>query len=352
MTPAATATVFVPASLNTANSTLSRPPVRVITSLSFPPFMTVPTSFSLMAASPFSPTTILPISSMSTNWFRMRTKYSASASFSEPLVRLIFSSLKRSMTWDKGRPRRVSLDSSISTCTSSSMPPLTCMDATPSRLSRRRLISSSASSRNPARSSLPCRLIRMMGAREGSKRSSSGFSASRGRPTESSFSLISIPAKSMAVPQLNSRITSESPALDTEPTRTTPATIPTASSMGLVIRFSTSPGAAPGYSVLIVMVGKVISGSRSMPSRLKEIRPKITTAAVSMTTVTGLRMDLPTIFIPLSVPRPETLQPQKREEVCPVLRFSLPVLSALSPIPLLKAQIYLKAPFQSLPLSL
>ena len=59
----------------------------------------------------------------------------------------------------------------------------------------------------------------------------------------------------MFVPHSNSRITSETPGREIELVRTTPETTPTASSTGLETRYSTSPGAEPGYSVRMVRVG-------------------------------------------------------------------------------------------------
>ena len=54
---------------------------------------------------------------------------------------------------------------------------------------------------------------------------------------------------SMSVPQPNSSVTSLRSGRDEETTRTTLLTTPTAFSMGRVIRFSISLGAAPSYSV-------------------------------------------------------------------------------------------------------
>ena len=64
-----------------------------------------------------------------------------------------------------------------------------------------------------------------------------------------------MPVRSMLVPHANSRITSDCPERDTERTWRTFLMMPTASSTGRVIRFSTSSGAAPGSSVRIVSVG-------------------------------------------------------------------------------------------------
>ena len=49
----------------------------------------------------------------------------------------------------------------------------------------------------------------------------------------------------MLRPQPNSRVTCDSPGRDTEVSRCTPATTPTASSIGRLTSVSTSPGAAP-----------------------------------------------------------------------------------------------------------
>jgi hypothetical protein len=90
--------------------------------------------------------------------------------------------------------------------------------------------------------------------------------------------------------------TSETSGLDLELTRTTFDIMPTASSIGLDIRFSISLGAAPGYSVRTVNVGYEISGKRFMGSRLKDINPKMTSVAISITTVTRLFVENSTIF--------------------------------------------------------
>ena len=71
----------------------------------------------------------------------------------------------------------------------------------------------------------------------------------------SSFSRTSTLDMSMSVPQMNSRITSDWPERDTERTWRTFLMMPTASSIGLVSRFSISTGAAPVSSVRIVIVG-------------------------------------------------------------------------------------------------
>jgi hypothetical protein len=62
--------------------------------------------------------------------------------------------------------------------------------------------------------------------------------------------------------------------------------------MGLVIKFSISAGAAPGYSALIVKVGKVSSGSRFIFKREKETRPKRRMAIVNIDTVTRRRIEV------------------------------------------------------------
>ena len=64
-----------------------------------------------------------------------------------------------------------------------------------------------------------------------------------------------MPARSMSVPQANSRITSAWPARDTDRTERTLRMMPTDSSIGRVISVSSSSGAAPGRSVRTVSVG-------------------------------------------------------------------------------------------------
>ena len=68
--------------------------------------------------------------------------------------------------------------------------------------------------------------------------------------------------------QVNSSTTSEMPARLTEEIRRRPPTTPSASSTGRETSFSTSSGAAPGYSVRTVSVGYDISGIRVTGSRL------------------------------------------------------------------------------------
>ncbi len=62
-------------------------------------------------------------------------------------------------------------------------------------------------------------------------------------------------AWSMSVPQANSSTTSLCPVRDTDFSRRSPLTTPTASSTGSVTRVSISAGAAPVYSVRTVSVG-------------------------------------------------------------------------------------------------
>ncbi len=59
----------------------------------------------------------------------------------------------------------------------------------------------------------------------------------------------------MSVPQANSTTTSDTPGRDTELTRITFVTTPTAPSTGSVISRSISAGAVPSYSVRTVIVG-------------------------------------------------------------------------------------------------
>ena len=59
----------------------------------------------------------------------------------------------------------------------------------------------------------------------------------------------------MSVPQPNSRVTSLRSGREEETTRTTLFTTPTPFSIGRVMRFSISPGAAPSYSVRTLSEG-------------------------------------------------------------------------------------------------
>ena len=59
----------------------------------------------------------------------------------------------------------------------------------------------------------------------------------------------------MLRPQPNSSVTCDNPGRDTEVRRCTPATTPTASSIGRLTSDSISPGAAPRYRVSTVRLG-------------------------------------------------------------------------------------------------
>ena len=243
------------------------------------------------------------ISSRSAKRASTRTTYSAAPSAMLPPVTSTFSRCSRLAICDSGIPSRAARLWSTLTWISSSTPPATIAAATPSRLSRRCLIDCSASSRRPAWSAtvtspgtaLPT-LMRMIGSRAGSKRSRIGSSAAAGSASWASCSRTSMAAKSMSVPQANSMITSERPARDTLEMSTRPETMPTASSIGVVTKVSTSVGATPGYSVRMVRVGNDRSGSRSTGSSRNETTPKITRATKNTTTVTGRRVAAETIF--------------------------------------------------------
>ena len=62
-------------------------------------------------------------------------------------------------------------------------------------------------------------------------------------------------ASTIGVPQVNSKITSLTPARLMLLISLSPLTTPSASSIGRLMSFSTSSGAAPGYSVRTVRVG-------------------------------------------------------------------------------------------------
>ncbi len=128
--------------------------------------------------------------------------------------------------------------------------------------SRARLICRSAirrSRRSPSapakRSPAPDRLSSITGSSDGSKRRISGRSACSGSRIRSSFSSESWIASDIGVSQLNSSTTSLTPARLMLDTRRSPPTTPSASSTGRLTSFSTSSGAAPGYSVRTVIVG-------------------------------------------------------------------------------------------------
>ena len=254
-TAAETLTVFASPSLKTAISTPSRPSMRVTTSRSSWPRTTRPTSASFTGAPSTRAMTIRSMSAGPVSSFRVRTRNSASPSFSRPPVRFTFSAARRWVTRLTGMPRLARRRVSSSTWISSSRPPSTRTAATPSRLSRSSRTRSSATRRSSMRLLPPWRAMRMIGSREGSKRSRIGLSASSGRSTRSSFSLRSREAKSMSVPHSNSTMTSDSPGRETELTRTTRLTTPTSPSIGSEISRSISAGAVPGYSVRMVIVG-------------------------------------------------------------------------------------------------
>jgi len=145
---------------------------------------------------------------------------------------------------------------------SSSSPPLIFTAATPSCDSSDFLISSSANLLNWIRllslkSEVAAlfspelafvfmdKLRRKIGSSDGLKRNRTGLLISSGSSRISSFSRTSNPAKPISVPQLNSRSTSDCPALDIELIFLTFFTTPMVSSIGLVSKFSISTGAAP-----------------------------------------------------------------------------------------------------------
>ena len=91
----------------------------------------------------------------------------------------------------------------------------------------------------------------------------------------------------MLVSHANSRMTSLTSARLTLDSFTNPPITPTCSSMGRLISFSTSSGAAPGYSVRTVRVGYVSSGINVTGSRRYEKDPKTTAAINIMRIATG-----------------------------------------------------------------
>ncbi len=95
----------------------------------------------------------------------------------------------------------------------------------------------------------------------------------------------------MLVFQANSSVTCEIPDRERLVRRCTPEMIPTDSSIGRVIRLSTSAGAAPAYFVSIVSVGYEISGRRFTGRRVKDTAPKMTTATTSIPMATGRRTE-------------------------------------------------------------
>ncbi len=90
----------------------------------------------------------------------------------------------------------------------------------------------------------------------------------------------------MSVPHRNSIVTSDWPERDTERTTRTLRTTPTVSSIGFVIRFSISAGAAPVSSVRTVRVGYEMSGSRFSLSRDSDTMPNRTIATMNIAIVT------------------------------------------------------------------
>ncbi len=93
------------------------------------------------------------------------------------------------------------------------------------------------------------------GSSGGSKRRINGRSASFGSRIRSSFSSESWTASVIEVSQVNSSTTSLTSARLMLDTRRSPPTTPSVSSTGRLMSFSTSSGAAPGYSVRTVIVG-------------------------------------------------------------------------------------------------
>jgi len=75
--------------------------------------------------------------------------------------------------------------------------------------------------------------------------------------------------------------------LEVELMESTPLIVERVPSMGLVTIFSTSEGAAPGYGVVTIAIGKVIEGIRSIFTFPKETKPKTITARTIIKIVTG-----------------------------------------------------------------
>ncbi len=135
---------------------------------------------------------------------------------------------------------------SISTTISRSSPPLIVAEATPSTFSMASLIYLRQISRNSKEDIEPVTARFIMGRSKGLYFITIGSSASRGSLSliKSIFSRTFRAAKSIFVPQLNSTITRDRPSLDIELILLTLFTVPTASSIILVIRLSISSGAA------------------------------------------------------------------------------------------------------------
>ena len=168
LTALATATRFASASLWISTSTDSSPSIRVMTSRSRRPGITVPSCLSRTGCPPSIATTSAPISSGVRNSLSVRTMYSTSPSRRIPLATFTFSAARRSLIVASETLWCRSISSDSSTLISFSKPPLTRTAATPGMVSSLRLSSSSAYARSWYRSASPESPIRRMGSKVGS----------------------------------------------------------------------------------------------------------------------------------------------------------------------------------------
>src|SRR4051812_45928691 len=91
----------------------------------------------------------------------------------------------------------------------------------------------------------------------------------------------------MSVPHPNCSVTADKPSLETELMRRRLGTVPTASSIDLVMRFSISSGAALAYLVMTMSCGTAMLGKSSWGKRNQASRPKRATPMKIIEVITG-----------------------------------------------------------------
>ena len=127
------------------------------------------------------------------------------------------------------------------------------------------------------------------GAASGSILSTRGCWMVFGRRGSTPFTLsrTSCAATSVSLSSRKDTITCEMPSDDTERRSSMPLIVLTASSILSVISVSICSGAAPGWTVVTVMVGKSIFGNRSTPRRVNENAPITVSERMSTVAKTG-----------------------------------------------------------------
>lgn len=247
-TPSATVTVLASACVYTASPTLSRPSRRVRRSGSFTASRISATSPRRTGEAPGRGRGKAAMSSTVRNSPVTRTRTSRSPCRTAPLGTFRFSRRRASWMSSTDRPRARRRSWLTSTRISRTRPPETLTAATPGTRSSRGVTTSSARRRSSYPETPPPRPRNTTGRDPTSNRRTVGAPASRGRVafTRSTRWRTSATALSRLVPRTNSIPTTDEPSREAEITRRTWVRELTCSSMGRVIRASTSSGPAPG----------------------------------------------------------------------------------------------------------